>query len=149
MLDGQAAKWVNAIPPAIIKDNAAYTAAVIDTLGWDYAEVAVFLGATDIAAAVLKIDESDVSFSGESAVLTWGTDLDIAGATSTLPSAANDNGIFLFQLDLRKRKRYLRLAMTAGDGTAGTYAAAIARLSRGEVMPVTATEAGCIQILRA
>ncbi len=52
-------------------------------------------------------------------------------------------------MDLRGRKRYLDVALTGGDGTAGTYAAVWANLFEGEVGPTTTTEKGAAQVLRA
>ena len=143
-------KLVNLTPPAAIVDNAAVTVAELDTKGWDYCQIAVILGATDIAVAALACTESDTAGSGHANVtgLVWGTSSNIAGATSTLPSSTNDNGIFLFEIDLRGRKRYLDLTLTAGDGSTGTYFTVLAILSRSKDAPTTAAERGCVEILR-
>lgn len=150
MIDAQEAKYVNLTPPAAIVDNASLTVAELDCLGWDYAEIIVILGATDIAMSALKVTESDTSGSGHADVtgLIFGTSANIAGDTSALPAATDDNDIFKFEIDLRKRKRYLDVTATVGNGTAGAYVAIIARLSRARVTPSTAAEAGCNQILR-
>lgn len=150
MIDGQAAKYVNAIPPGAIKDNASFTPVEIDTLGYDYAEIIVILGATDIAMAALTLQETDTSGSGEANItgLIWGTSANSAGSTSTLPSATDDNKVYVMQVDLRQRKRYLKLIATAGNGTTGTYLAAVCRLSRAKETPSTAALAGCGEILR-
>jgi len=55
----QNTKLVSITPPAAIVDNASYTTASIDTQGWDYLQVVVYLGATDIAMTALKLQESD------------------------------------------------------------------------------------------
>jgi hypothetical protein len=146
----QKTKLLVVISPAAIVDNAAYTTNEIDTLGWDYLTIVFFLGATDIAMAALKVQESDTSGSGFSDVtgLVAGTSTNTDGSTSALPSATDDNKIMLFEIDLRGRKRYIDLSATAGNGTAGSYAAAVAILSRGKDAPVTATERGCDEILR-
>lgn len=150
MIAAQNMKVVSITPPAAIVDNASYTTAEIDTLGFDYAQVYVYLGATDIAMAALKVTESDTSGSGHADVtgLVFGTSNTIAGAASTLPSSTDDNKFFVFDIDLRGRKRYLDLVATAGDGTAGTYLTAFAILTRAENTPVTAAERGASQILR-
>lgn len=150
MVNAHKCKWVSMTPPQAIVDNASWTTAEIDTDGFDYAEVIVYLGATDIAMVALAVTESDTAGSGHANVtgLVFGTSTNTAGSTSTLPSATDDNKIFVFQIDLRPRKRYLDLTATAGDGTAGTYLTALVRLSRAEVVPDTATEQGCSQILR-
>ena len=146
-----AAKWVNLTPPAAIIDNASVTVAELDTKGYDYAEIAVVLGATDIAMTALKVTESDTTGSGHADVtgLVYGTSTDIDGNTSALPTATDDNGIFAFEIDLRGRKRYLDMTATVGNGTNGTYIAIIARLSRADAAPVTVSAkglAGCVRL---
>ena len=151
MTPAQHDKFVSVTPPAAIVDNASLTTATIDTLGYAYARVLVYLGATDIAMTALKIQESDDSgMSGAADVtgLVYGTSNDIAGSTSALPSATDDNKCFVFEIDLRGRKRYLDLVATCGDGTAGTYIAAFALLSKASDVPVTKTERGYGNILR-
>jgi hypothetical protein len=150
MIDGQLAKWVNVTPPAAISDNKDLTTGEIDTLGWDYLEIAVVLGATDIAMATLKVCEGDTSGSATTDITgaVFGTSNKIDGVKSALPSATDDNKIFLVQLDLRKRCRYIDVSAKTGDGTAGTYIAIVARLSRGKVAPSNAAGAGAAAILR-
>jgi hypothetical protein len=146
----QQTKFVAVIPPVAIKDNASWTEVEIDCKDYDWLTVIVALGVTDIAMVALKMQETDATGSGEADItgLIWGTSADIAGATSTLPSADDDGKIFVFEVDLRKRKRFLSLVATAGDGSAGTFLSAVGILSRGDKTPVTAAERGCIQILR-
>jgi hypothetical protein len=145
----QNTKLVSITPPAAIVDNASYTTASIDTQGWDYLQVVVYLGATDIAMTALKLQENDTDGSYSDVTgLVFGTSANIAGSTSTLPSATDDNKFFVFDVDLRGRKRYFDLVATAGDGTAGTFLTAFAILSRGKDQPVTAAERGASQILR-
>lgn len=146
----QKTKFVNVTPPAAIKDNAAWTTAEIDTLGWDYLTLVVILGATDIAIAALTVTESDTSGSGHANVtgLIWGTSTNIDGSTSALPSATDDNTIQVAEIDLRGRKRYIDITATAGDGTAGTYLCILGILSRGKEAPVSISERGCNEILR-
>ena len=146
----QNTKLVSITPPAAIVDNASYTTSSIDTQGFDYMQVVVYLGATDIAMTALKLQESDTDGGSYADVtgLVFGTSSNIAGSTSTLPSATDDNKFFVFDVDLRGRKRYFDLVATAGDGTAGTFLTAFAILSRGKDQPVTAAERGASQILR-
>lgn len=149
MIAAQQTKFVSITPPGAIVDAAAYTTASIDTLGWDYCQVGVYLGATDIAMVALAMQESDTDGSfADITGLVFGTSNQISGSASTLPSATDDNKFFVFDIDLRGRKRYLNLDATAGDGTAGTYLTAFAILSRGKDGPVTAAERGASQILR-
>jgi len=146
----QNSKYVTIVPPAAIVDNASYTTAEIDTLGWDYAKIVVHLGATDIAMTALAVTESDVTASGHANVtgLIVGTSVDSDGTTSVLPSATDDDKFFVFDIDLRGRKRFLDLTATAGNGTAGTYLTAWCELSRGNETPTTAAQRGAQHVLR-
>lgn len=122
--------------PQAIVDNAGFTTAAIDTLGFAQLTIIVILGALDIALTGLKLRESD----DDSAYS------DVSGGdysvSSTLPAATDDNKVYAFHVDLRGRKRYIDLSMTGGDGTAGTYASAVAVLSRASEAPSTAAERG-------
>jgi hypothetical protein len=150
MIHAQNEKWVNLTPPAAIVDNASLTIAELDCKGWDYAEIILITGATDIALTAAKLTESDTAGSGHADITgtRFGTDNNISGSASTLPSATDDNGIFKWELDLRKRKRFLDGVITVGDGTSGGFYVVVAKLSRGEISPNTAAEAGCSQIMR-
>ncbi|MFZ9311821.1 MAG: hypothetical protein ACO24O_10030 [Arenimonas sp.] len=55
MIFAQASKFVSITPPAAIIDNASATTASVDTKGWDYAVITVYLGALDIAVSALKV----------------------------------------------------------------------------------------------
>lgn len=143
-----ARKVVSVTPPAAIVDNASYTTASIDTLGYDYAVINVYLGATDIAMVALKVQESDTDGSyADVTGLVFGTSNNDTGSASTLPSATDDNKFFSFFIDLRGRKRYLDVVATAGDGAAGTYAAIWAEMWRAAEAPRTAAQAGYSQRL--
>ncbi len=151
MIHLQNVKFLNLIPPVAIKDNAAFVTTEIDTKGYDYATFVVNLGVTDIAMAALKITEcatSGGSFTDVTGLDADG-DTDTDGATSTLPTATDDGGVFVFEVDLRNTERFLDLSATAGDGSAGTYASGVCILSRAHDVPVTAAERGCLNILRA
>ncbi|HXG66982.1 MAG TPA: hypothetical protein VNO70_17905 [Blastocatellia bacterium] len=143
MIDMQSVKFVSVTPPEAIRDNSSWATAEIDTKGFDYATILVYLGATDIAMAALKLQESDTSGSGFADVS--GADFSVSPAT--LPSATDDNKLFAIFVDLTKRKRYLDLVMTAGDGATGTFAVALAILSRAEEAPNSASERGLSQQL--
>jgi hypothetical protein len=149
MIHAQNTKWVSVTPPAAIVDNASLTTASIDTLGYEYLEVFVYLGATDIAMTALKLQESDTDGSyADVTGLVYGTSVSIAGTTAALPTATDDNKCFKFEVDLRGRKRYFDLVATCGDGSTGTFATAFALLSRATDTPVTAAERGFGNIVR-
>lgn len=136
--------------PVAILDDSSWTTVEVDTKGWDYAQYYVMLGATDIALTAMAVTESDASGSGHANVtgLVSATSTNIAGSTSALPTAAQDNKIWCFDIDLKTRKRYLDLTLTIDDGTVGGFAVAWCVLSRGETAPVTAAERGCQEICR-
>jgi len=145
----QQIKYVSMTPPAAIIDNASATVAEVDTIGWDYMTIVCQVGATDIAMSALKVTESDTSGSGHADVtgLVFGTSTDIDGDTSALPTATDDNGFFVFQIDLRNRKRYIDMTATVGDGTAGAYLAIFGMLSRGDTGPTTVSGMGAAGVL--
>lgn len=136
-------KVVPVTVPVAINDNSAFTTLEIDSLGFRFLSVYVMFGVTDIAVAVLKLLEGDVS--GSANVLVPGTDFSVAPAT--LPGALDDGKVFAIHVDLKGRKRFFDLSFTAGDGTSGTFACAWAVLSRGESEPSSATSRGLTQEL--
>ena len=142
-------KFVNLTPPAAIVDNASLTVAELDTKGYDHCQIVLILGATDIACSAAKITESDTSGSGHADVtgLVLGTSTNIDGSTSALPTATCDNKFFVFDIDLRYRKRYLDATITVGNGTAGGYYVVIAILSRADVLHNTMAEMGCEEVV--
>jgi hypothetical protein len=150
MIAAQNTKLVNVTPPAAIIDDASLTTAAIDTKGFDYCTIKVILGATDIAMTALKVQESDASGSGFADVtgLVFGTSTDIDGNTSALPANDDDNGFFVFDIDLRGRKRYLDVVATVGNGSAGAFVTVIAELSRAAESPTTIAQRGAAGILR-
>ncbi len=143
-------KLMSITPPAAIVDDASATTAEIDMKGWDHARIVVALGATDIAMTALSVTESDTTGSGHAAITgaVFGSSLDIDGNTSALPSATDDNGFFVVDIDMRGRKRFLDVVATAGNGSAGTYIAIHAELFRGDVMPVTVAGHGATGLLQ-
>lgn len=136
-------KVVPIVFPTAISDNASPTTTEIDRLGFDYCSIYLRIGATDIAMAAAKVQESDTS--GSNFTDITGTTLDgstdIEGGTLALPTAGADNTFIVWHIDCKARKRYLDLVITAGNGTAGTWLYAFAILSRAKAGPVT--NAGC------
>lgn len=130
----QNAKYVQAIPPAAIIDDASATASEIDATGFDYCTIVLNLGATDIAMTALKVQNS-ASSGGTFADIT-GADFDggtdTGGGALALPSATDDNQVCVFQLDLQGIDRYLKVVATFGNGTTGGFIAGTAILTRGD-----------------
>jgi len=143
------AKWVNLLTDHE-KDNAAFTAVSVDTLGYDYAEICMVFQNIPANVAGIKLEESDDDSDWSDVTPSIvGTALQITGAASALPSAATgDDTITLMKVDLRGRKRYLKATVTAGNGNGTvTELTAVARLSRAKASPITAAEHGAAQIL--
>lgn len=135
----QNCKFVQLTPPGAIVDNASYTTDVLDTVGFGYCAILVSLGATDIAMAALKLQQSDANGSGFADVTGA-----VGGVDFTLPSATDDNKVVAFFVDLRGKKRYLDIVATAGNGSVGTYASVVAILSEGSITPDDITERGLV-----
>lgn len=145
----EGSKAINVLPPAAILDDASGNTTEVDTLGFAHATYLIALGASDVAMAALAVTESDTSGSGHGNITgaVFGVSTTIDGATSTLPSATDDNKLYRVDIDLRGRKRYLDLTLTAGNGTSGTYASALCILTRGGEQVQLASNQGCGQIL--
>lgn len=163
MMPSQNTKLVNVLSPQAITNNASFTTTVIDTLGYEYVEVVAMLGATDIAFTALKIQECDTSggsytdvtgptnYLGNATGLIYGTsalpDSD-GGTASALPTATDDNHLFVFDVDMRARKRFLKLVATIGSGSTGGFLTALAILSRPTISPVKVADRGITGQLR-
>ena len=120
-------------------DNASGTTPVIDTLGYEHLFVLVRLNTTDIALTALKLQQSDSDSSGFVDITGH-----VYGATGApaLPSATDDNKFYGFFVDLRGKKRYIDLVVTAGDGSVGAVVYAVGALSQGEVAQYDADSRG-------
>lgn len=118
-----------AIPPGVIKDNAAFVANVIDLAseavrGAQFLTFDVLIGSIDAAMAVLKVMESDTKTNDTTLGGTPALVVDVLA--TVIPGATDDNKIYRVTIDLRAtRERYLQLQATAGDGAAGTYLSAV------------------------
>ncbi len=151
MIQAQNFKVAAAIPPEARKDNAASTMVEIDTLGYDYCTIILTLGATDIASALCKVTEcatSGGSFTDVTGLIA-GTSNNNTGSTSSQTSTT-DNTITVFEFELHNRERFLKMNFTAGNGTNGTFASAVALLSRKNNAGVSdlAADRGAEQIIR-
>lgn len=135
----QNCKYVRAISPAALLDNASATATAIDTRGYDYCTIICQLGATDIAWAALKVQSSTTSGGSYSDVTgaTFNGGTGVGGATLALPSATDDDQVCVFQIDMRGKEPFLKVVATCGDGTVGGYIAATAVLSKAKLAPST------------
>jgi len=110
----------------------------IDTAGFKFATIDViyspFTAATGTYASVCKVQEHDVTATGQTDV----TGLAItAGAGSTTGAAVG--AVARFNVDLRGRKRFLTVVTSPGNTVAVVTSAL---LSKAEVAGVTAAEVG-------
>lgn len=124
--------------------NGATVTANIDTLGFKHASIQLVTGTANVVSntpSVLKLSQADTTdatnFSDISA-FTGGTGFTIANADT---SNAN---VFRFDVDLRGRKRYLKL--TASPRTT-QECVMVARLSNGETGVDSASDAGVTQLV--
>ena len=132
----QTIRYAQAIQPGPIVDNAAFTSVVVDTLGFEDVTFILSLGSIDAALAGLKVTESDTAGGAQTDVPTS------AYAADELPGATDDGKLYGVHVVLINRKRFLRLVATAGDGAAGTYASALALLTRPKTEPSDAASRG-------
>lgn len=118
----------NAIPPAAIKDDAAFASYVIDKqtdvpTGCKGVCFIGILGSIDATLAALKVQQSDTK---TDPTTLGGTPADVDDAASK-PGADDDNEIVVLYVPMAAwTERYLQLQATAGNGAAGTYFAAVA-----------------------
>lgn len=135
---------VSVMPP-VTKATNATASWCVDTKGFDAAVVRVGMNthATNKAAlATLKFSESDMITSPSSqtdiAALTGGTAIS-SSVGFVIPNATKMGlgAVIEFQIDLRKRKRYLGLQGTPGDTTANMLYA-VAEFARPEQTKDTA-----------
>ena len=111
-------KVFNAIPPAVIRDDAAFVARTVDTAVAGGAQSLVFvcsLGSIDANLAVFKVMQSDVE---TDAVTLGGTPTEVVDILATVtPGTDDDNAIVVVIVDLKgPHKRYMQLQATAGNG---------------------------------
>lgn len=140
MLKSQTDKIVGDVSAAAVGATATATLTV-DSAGFDYCSFSVIRGsnASTVFANVLKVEESDnnSSYTDVTALVGGGE----GGFTmpSVAASATASAAIVKLDVDTKTRKRYLKLSYTPGASVTCSIAA---RLSRPEVAPVTAADAG-------
>lgn len=136
--------------PVAITNNAAFTSQAVDTFNstagtkFENALVMIRLGALDIALTALKVQHCDTS---------GGTYADITGADfsvspATLPSATDDNNLFLVDINLSGKKRFLKVVATMGNGSTGGFLTGECILCGAGQSPNTATERGASQLIQ-
>lgn len=133
-------------PPQSVASNTTFTSATIDTKGFSFARIVLDIGVTNIALTSLKVQQSDLSNMGSATDISgtvFGTDNNDTGSASSLPDANTSNTSVAILIDLRGKKRYLKLvaASEVNVNHAGLYSA-YADLARPAETPRSASEAG-------
>jgi hypothetical protein len=115
----------------------------IDCLGYGYASIDVVFepaaATTDAICRALKVEESDASSTGYSDITAL-----VGGGTGgfTIPTSGSrtaGSNVVRLNVDLRGKKRYLKVSATP---VAASVVASVVRLGRGEAGPTTAGESG-------
>ena len=109
----------------------------LDTLGWDQAKIIVLTAkeaTTSACAKLLKITEGTNSTAASAIVALTGGTATSASVGFVIPvfKGTAEGGAVVFDIDLTKRARYLRIQ--CNPGTASTFGA-IAILTRGKQEP--------------
>ena len=130
------------------KTAGATATAVLDTLGYDFAAIDVIATTSDNATnnpSVLKLAEADdtnaTSFADITAFVGDGSGGFTIPASNT---ATASNSLYTFNVDLRHRKRYLKLTISPLASQSFT---ALAQLHRGEVSPTSAADVNALAVV--
>jgi len=126
-----------------------------DRSGFDYCVIDIFNG-TNVTTtqmwSTIIVSESDTITSATS--MTDIVALSGSTATSTtygfaIPTldASAIGSLITLQFDLKARKKYIGLTLTASNDGASAHVGAIAKLSRGKVSPITATQRDGINLV--
>jgi hypothetical protein len=137
-------RTVCAIVP-ISKTNAATaTGEAIDTIGYDHCVIHVHAATADVVSnkpTVLKVQQSATTDATNFADLSGavgGTDFTVANSLTSLPNN------YAFHIDTRALKRYLRVLVSPATTQ---VIGGSAYLSKGETSPVTAAQAGVLNLV--
>lgn len=138
----QNTKTVASIGTADTATNATFSH-VIDTLGYEYASVDIVLEAnsatTDALARALSLQHSDTDSDAAYAGITEFVGGGTGGFTIPTTSSSSASNIVRFNLDMRGRKRYLRVRATP---QAASVVCSVARLGKANVGPANASDKG-------
>jgi hypothetical protein len=130
---------------SVSKTNGATASASFDTLGFDHATIDIVLPTADTTTngpSVLKLSESDDTTTTvtDIAAFTGGTQTSATvGFVITAKTTASANTLLKFNVDLKKRKRYLTLTIVPRT-TQIVYA--LGNMQIAEQEPTQAADAG-------
>jgi len=142
MIHAQNAKSLVILSPGSAIATSATATARVDTLTYEYLTVSVILGTTTAATdnpSVLKFTEGDDTNATEAIASLTGDGA--SGFTIPDNATAGTATIARFHINLKGRKRYLKLSATP-TAAGGQVIQAIGELSRANVTPTSATGAG-------
>lgn len=131
MIHAQSCKKVQLIKPQSVGSQTTVSATV-SVVGYDYAEIDVWMDTGSSNVTTLQISEADVS--------TYATATELAMTTVAANTSTPD--IYTWFLDLRKRKKNIKIEVMSS--AAARLISASARLSRAEQPPITATNRGLV-----
>ncbi len=140
MIYSNCIKYVALVEPQARINNTAVTVSSVDRHGFDYANIEAIVGANDIGFTIFKLQESDDN-------TNWADVINGDYSVGTLLPGNTPNVIYGWNVDLRGRKRYLRIAATVGNGASGLYLTVVAMLSRAEQEPFTAASGNLAGLL--
>lgn len=133
MIHAQNTKTVSLFAPQSVATNGTATG-IASVVGWDYAKVVLHLG----TAAASNVDTTITLTEGDT-TSSFATATDLA-VTTAAPNT-NTPQIYGWLLDLRKRKKNLKITFAPNTNVA-RLAGATMELYRGEQAPTTATLRG-------
>lgn len=134
---------------AALATNGTVTSSTIDCAGFDHANISFLVNGgagTALAPSAIQLQEADVDSGGSYANITGLTGGTSSYATQVTAATATANTAPFLRLDvdLKKRKRYLRAIVTGNNVGTGVTAnvVAFAALSRPTQSPITAATIG-------
>ena len=141
----ESTKTLSSIGSADTATDATFTH-TLDTLGYDYASIDVVCEAStatgDAVANALFLSQSDdnTTFANITEFVGGGT----GGFTIPTSSLTGASNIVRFNVDMRGKKRYLKVNATPAFAT---RVVSVARLGKAEVGPVSAAEVGVAAVV--
>lgn len=121
--------------------NAATSTGSVDTLGYDYLSIDVIQATSNNTTnnlSVCKLSESDTTDATNYSDITKFVGDGVGGFTVPVADTSNHQ-LYKFNLDLRGRKRYIKITMSP---VTTQILQAVANLGRAEQSPETATDVG-------
>lgn len=159
MITAAQTRDVMLIPPQVIRDAADWAGSYgssapnsVDTTGYAFCTIRVAIGSIDAAMESLEVMAGPAAASGaddSTFALVAGAEASGSSGAGRLPQDDDDEKYVYFDIDCRKlgANRHLALEARAGNGAAGTYLFAEARLSRADEVPTTAADRNAAWVL--